>query len=371
MSPITIIMLSFSMLGAVDLIIGNKLGLGKEFERGIHLLGVMVMSMVGMIVFAPLIAHLLRPVIEWVCSVLPIEPSVIPSMILANDMGGAPLAMEFATNEEVGYFNGLIVSAMMGVTISFTLPFAMGVVHKEKHDSLLLGLLCGIVTTPIGALVSGLICALPIKDLLASVIPLLLFAGLIATALFLAPNACLKVFKVFGAIIKIIILVGLAVGIFEALTGWDIIPYTAPIQEGFDICTGAAMVLSGAFPLVYVLKKLLDKPMRKAGEKIGINATAAIGLLSILATSATAFGNRKDMDEKGAMLNSAFSVSAAYVLGSHLAFTMSFNSSYVLSMMIGKLVAGIASIFVAMLLYKMLHTNKETVTTSVEEPLEV
>lgn len=126
MSPITIIMLSFSMLGAVDLIIGNKLGLGKEFERGIHLLGILVMSMVGMIVFAPVIAHLLRPAIEWVCSVLPIEPSVIPSMILANDMGGAPLAMEFATNEKVGYFNGLIVSAMMGVTISLYLTLCHG-----------------------------------------------------------------------------------------------------------------------------------------------------------------------------------------------------------------------------------------------------
>ena len=55
MSALSIIMLSFAMLGAVDKIIGNKLGLGKEFERGFNLLGPMALSMIGMIVIAPAI----------------------------------------------------------------------------------------------------------------------------------------------------------------------------------------------------------------------------------------------------------------------------------------------------------------------------
>ena len=38
MSPITIVMLCFSVLGALDLLIGNKFGLGKQFESGIMLL---------------------------------------------------------------------------------------------------------------------------------------------------------------------------------------------------------------------------------------------------------------------------------------------------------------------------------------------
>ena len=138
------------------------------------------------------------------------------------------------------------------------------------------------------------------------------------------------------------------------MAGVDI-PYTAPISDGFNICASAAMVLSGAFPLVHILSKLLDKPMKKIGEKVGINTVSTVGLLSMLATSAAAFGNMKDMDEKGAMLNSAFSVSAAFVFGSHLAFTMSFNPDYVVSMIIGKLVAGITSLFVVILLYKMMN----------------
>ena len=84
MTPITIIMLTFSLLGIIDLIIGNKFGLGEQFERGIMLLGPMAMSMIGMLVLAPLIAHVLQPVVGWITTIIPMEPSVIPSMFLAT-----------------------------------------------------------------------------------------------------------------------------------------------------------------------------------------------------------------------------------------------------------------------------------------------
>ena len=358
MSPITIVMLCFSLLGAFDLIIGNKFGLGEQFERGIMLLGTMAMSMIGMIVLAPLMAHLLRPAVEWCSSIIPFEPSVIPSIFLANDMGGAPLAIGFATTEQVGYFNGLIVAATMGATISYTLPFSMRVVDKERHNSLMLGLLCGVVTVPIGCLVAGLVVSLPLKALLASVIPLFIFAGLLAVGLFLIPDTCLKGLKNFGEIIKIVILIGLAIGILEGLTGMDIVPYTAPIEDGIEICAMGAMVLSGAFPLIYVLSKLLDKPMKKIGQKMGINATAALGLLATLASCTPTIGTMKDMDDQGLVLNAAFSVSAAFVFGEHLAFTMSFNSDFVVGMIVGKLVSGIAALVVAMWLYNIMNKKK-------------
>ena len=358
MSPITIVMLGFSMLGAFDLIIGNKFGLGKQFECGIMLLGTMAMSMIGMIVLAPLIAHLLGPAVQWLASIIPFEPSVVPGMLLANDMGGAPLAMEFATNEQVGYFNGLIIASMMGATISYTLPFSMGVVNKDKHDSLMLGLLCGIITVPVGCLIAGIIVELPLQDLLASLIPLFLFSIVLAIGLFLAPDACLKGFKVFGVIVKGMILIGLAIGIFEALTGLDIVPYTAPIEDGVEICVYGAMVLSGAFPLMYVLSKLLDKPMKHFGQLMGMNGKSALGLLTMLVSCTPVFGNMEGMDDKGIVLNSAFAVSAAFVFGGHLAFTMSVQADFVVGMVVGKLLSGIAAIIVAMVLYKIINQKK-------------
>ena len=102
MNPISLVMVCFALLGAADLMIGNKFGLGNQFKRGIMLLGSMVMSMVGMLVLAPLIAHFLNPIVGPMANALHFEPSVIPAMLLANDMGGYTLAMEFATNPQVG-----------------------------------------------------------------------------------------------------------------------------------------------------------------------------------------------------------------------------------------------------------------------------
>ena len=58
------------------------------------------------------------------------------------------------------------------------------------------------------------------------------------------------------------------------------------------------------------------------------------------------------MNRKGVVLNSAFAVAASYSFGSHLAFTMTFDRSYVLPMIIGKIVSGICAVLLALLLYK-------------------
>ena len=136
MNVISIVMLVFSVLGALDYITGNHFGIGKEFERGVTLMGTMILSMVGMIVLAPLIAVVLEPVLKLIADNTPFDPSVIAGSLLANDMGGAPLSMEIAKTEISGYFNGLVVGSMMGATISFSLPLALGVTKPEQKNSI-------------------------------------------------------------------------------------------------------------------------------------------------------------------------------------------------------------------------------------------
>ena len=99
MDVITIVVIIFSVLGAFDYIIGGKFGLGKEFEKGFALLGVTALSMLGMLVITPWLASILEPVFSFVWTYLHIDPSVVPAMLFANDMGGASLAMEVAVNE--------------------------------------------------------------------------------------------------------------------------------------------------------------------------------------------------------------------------------------------------------------------------------
>ena len=349
---ISIIMAAFSVLGAVDLIIGNRIGIGKEFERGMKMFGELALSMLGMIVLAPLIAHLLNPALRGLANVLPIDPSIVFSSIFANDMGGGKLSLETALDPDLAYYNGLIVGSMMGATVSFTLPFALSAVKKEQHKHLLLGLMCGICTIPVGCLIAGLVANVPFITLLINLIPLILFSALLSFGLLKFPGASVKIFSVFGVFIKTLVTIGLAVGIVESLTGWDVLPYTAPLMEGAEIVFHVAVVETGAFPLVFLLSKVLKKPLKKIGEKTAINETSSLGLLSTLATSVTTFGMMGDMDEKGVVINSAFAVSAAFTFADHLAFTLSFHGAYLPAMIVGKLVSGVAALLVATFVYK-------------------
>ena len=83
MNPLSMIMLVFSLIAAVDRIFGNKLGLGREFERGFMMLGPMALSMIGMIVISPWIAGILSPVFDLVWNHLHIDPSIIPASLFA------------------------------------------------------------------------------------------------------------------------------------------------------------------------------------------------------------------------------------------------------------------------------------------------
>lgn len=361
MNIVSIIMVIFSLLAALDRIFGNRFGLGKEFEKGFMLLGTMTLSMAGMLIITPAIGELLKPLAVGFYELTGIDPSVIPASFLANDMGGEPLANQLAVNGAVGKFNAFVVSSMMGVIISFNIPFALGVVKKELHRELFLGILCGVATVPIGCFVSGLILAIPLPLLLFDLLPIIIFAAIVSVGLAFIPDICVKIFKALGIGIKVLITAGLALGILRYLTGLEPIKGLAPIEgEPIMVCLGASIVMSGAFPLIYIISKLLKKPFEKLGNALGINSTSAVGFMSSLATNATTFGMMNQMDKKGAMLNSAFAMAGAFTFAGHLAYTMARDTDYILPMIVGKLVAGVTSVIVAVFIYK--RTEKKGTT---------
>jgi len=144
-----------------------------------------------------------------------------------------------------------------------------------------------------------------------------------------------------------LITVGLAAAIVEELTGFVIIPGMAPISEGFQTVGAIAIVLAGAFPLVFVVTKVLKKPLMRLGKLLGINDTAAGGLVASLANSIATFGMVKDMDQRGKVVNIAFAVSAAFVFGDHLGFTAGFAPEMLPALIAGKLAGGISAVAVA------------------------
>lgn len=337
----------FAVLGAIDKILGNKFGLGKEFERGFMLLGPMALTMIGMLSLAPVIANLLTPFFNWTYDVFAIDPSVIPASLLANDMGAAPLCKEIAKNEALGGFNGLVVSTMMGVNISYSIPVSLGLVKKENHKDMFLGYLCGLVTVPIGCFASGLILKINVGTLLFNLLPLIIFAVLISLGLIFFKDLCIRIFEILGKVITIIITIGLAFAVFEVLTEKSYILNLAPYKEGGIICLNAAAVLAGAFPLMHVISFILKKPLSFIGRKTGLGDVAVLGFLSTLVSCLPTMGVMDKMSRKGVVMNSAFIVSAAFTFGSHIAFTMAFDVSYIFPMISGKIIAGLCAVIVA------------------------
>jgi len=339
-------------LGAIDRMIGNKFGLGKEFENGIMAIGPLALSMWGIICFAPVLADLLRPVIVPVFRLVGADPGMFPGCILACDMGGGALAVELANDKTIGYFGGTIVGSMLGATIVFTIPMALGVVSAEDRPYMAKGILAGIITIPVGAFVGGLLAGIDVMTVLINLIPIAIFALLIALGLWKAEKIMIKGFSVFGHIVLIIITAGLASAIIESLTGIVIIPGLAPLSDGYTTVGSIAIVLAGAFPLIYVLTKLLKKPLLKMGKLLGMNEVAAAGMVASLANSIPVFAMVKDMDPRGKVINMAFAVSAAFVFGDHLGFTAGFAPELLTAVIAAKLTAGVSAVAVAMLLTK-------------------
>ena len=346
------VMAGFALLGAVDRIIGNRWGFGKEFEEGVLAMGSLALAMVGIVSLAPVLADLLKPVVVPVFGFLGADPAMFAGTILACDMGGGALALEMTENHDAAMLGGVLNGSMLGATLVFTIPVAMGILQEEDRPAMAKGILCGIVTIPLGVLAGGLAAGFSIGMVLRNLIPIVAIAVLIAIGLWRAEGAMVKGFALFGKIVVILVTIGLAAAIVEALTGFVIIPGMAPISEGFEIVGTIAILLAGAFPLVFVLTKALRKPLMAAGRLLGINDAAAAGLVASLANSIATFGLVKDMNERGKVVNIAFAVSAAFVFGDHLGFTAGFAPEMIGPMIIGKLVGGISAVIVALWLTK-------------------
>lgn len=342
------IMAVFALLGAADRILGNKFGLGQEFENGILAMGSLAVAMIGVITLAPVLANLLKPVVVPVFGALGADPAMFAGTILACDMGGGSLAMELTDDPRAALLGGVLNGSMLGATIVFTIPVAMGILSEEDRPAMAKGILCGIVTIPVGVLVGGLVAGFPVSMVLRNLIPIVLIAVLIAFGLWKAEKAMIKGFGLFGKFIIALITVGLAAAILKELTGFEIIPGMAPIEEGFATVGAIAIVLAGAFPLVFLLTKLLKKPLLALGRLLGINDTAAAGLIASLANSIATFGMVKDMDNRGKVVNIAFAVSAAFVFGDHLGFTAGFAPEMLTAVIAGKLAGGITAVAVAL-----------------------
>jgi ethanolamine transporter len=356
---------------------GNKHGYGEKFEEGFNAIGPLALSMAGVVAAAPVLAEILGPIITPIYTAIGADPSMFATTLLACDMGGYPLAMQLASNESIGSFAGLILGTMMGPTIVFTIPVALGIISKDDRDYLGAGVLAGMITIPLGCIVGGLAMnaltdyRLTFGQIIINLVPVIVIAALIVLGLWFAPAKMISGFNVFGTGVTIVITAFTAIAVFEQITGImfplfdvmataDEVTGLTPLDSGLLTCGQIGIVLIGAFPMVEWITRTFGGALSKVGGLLGINDKASAGMVANLANNIAMFNIMGDMDPKGKLLNVAFAVSAAFVFGDHLGFTAGVDQSMVTPVIIGKLVAGITAVIVANLLSPKLLDKIQT-----------
>ena len=366
-SVIMLIMMIFMLVGAIDKIRGNKLGYGEKFEDGFNAMGGLAMSMAGVVAAAPVLSMLLGPILQPIYGIFGASPAMFATTLLACDMGGYPLAMQLAgDNVAIGNFAGLILGTMMGPTIVFTIPVALGIIKKEDRGYLGAGVLAGMITIPIGCIVGGLVMnmtpyKMDIGRILINLVPVIVIAALIVIGLWFAPGPMINGFNKFGTGVTVVITVLTAIAVFQQITGImfpvfdtmsvkDATTGLSNLDTGLLVCGQIGIVLIGAFPMVEWITRTFGGALSKIGGALGMNDKGSAGLVATLANNIAMFNIMGEMNSKGKVLNVAFAVSAAFVFGDHLGFTAGNNPDMIFPVIVGKLVAGVTAIIVANLL---------------------
>jgi ethanolamine transporter len=273
-----------------------------------------------------------------------------------------------------------VVGYMAGATIVFSIPVGLAMLDRRDHKYMALGVMSGILTVPLGVLITTSILSITdtrVRDkvsttassdhaltdltfgiILANLVPLAIIMVAIALGLYFYANAMIKGFMWFGKAMDTGIKLVLAFSIVEYFTGffsmvfggWGFDPIIADAEDQFralEIAGYIGITLAGAFPMVYVIRTYLAKPLGVVGRRFGISAEGSAGILAAAANILALYHLIRGIPPKDKVLCIAFAVCSAFLLGDHLAFTANFQPNMILPLMLGKLGAGLIAIALA------------------------
>lgn len=346
-SQILMYLMAFgALLGGIDRILGNRLGYGKCFEEAFLLLGSIGLSMAGIICLAPVLSSLLGYVVVPLFAALGLDPGMAGS-ILAIDMGGYQLAMELSADPEIGKFSGILVSAIFGCTVVFTIPVGLSIMEEEDRPYFTKGILLGLTSMPGAIFIGGLIFGLPLGKILRNSLPVLLVSLLLFIGIARKPKAVTRGFQYFARIIQAIATLGLTLGAVQYMTGLVILPGLAPLAEAMEVACSISIVMLGSMPLAELVKRLLKVPFAWIGTRTGLNSASTTGILIGMVSVVPALAMVPQMDKRGKVVNGAFVVCGASTFAAHLAFTVSTQPELVPALLAAKLLGGLLGAVIA------------------------
>jgi ethanolamine transporter len=377
------VIMACMVLGAAASILRPESELGKQFTEGLFSIGPIFLSVAGIFASVPYISHFINYVFGPLYTLVGADSAMAATTIIAVDMGGYQLAEALAQTKE-NWIMAMLTGFMAGATIVFTVPIGLYMIPKEKENAFALGIMCGILTVPIGVFVSSAIIALSnpyVRDSISTggelnyqlmmdyvtifknLVPLVIICVLIALGLMFIRKIMIVAFKIFGKFIEVGAKVVLVLSILEYFTGllsrifggWGFAPIIAEptnMERALEISGYIGMMLAGAFPMVYLIKTYLEKPLRKIGHVFNLSPEATAGILAASANVLALFPLAKDMKSRDFTKATAFAVCGAFLFGDHLSFMANFQPTLIVPLMAGKFLAACVGVWFASLLVK-------------------
>lgn len=339
---IMLVMAVGAVVGGIDRIRGNRHGYGEKFEEGFLFLGPTALSMAGMICLAPVLADVLGKVVVPLYRAIGVDPAMFGSL-LAIDMGGYQLAKALAADARMGSYAGLVVSAIFGCTLVFTIPVGMGMMKKEERGFFARGIMLGLAAMPVGLTVGGVLSGLSLPACIWQNLPVFVLALLLLLGLKCIPEKMIKGFCLLADGIKAVITIGLVLAAVESMCGFQLIKGMAPIEEAMEVVASIGIVMLGSLPAAEFLRRILTKPFARLGEGLGMGPESMMGMLIGLVSVIPALSLYKNMDKKGKVVCSAFLVSGASLLAAHMGFVISTEPDMLGALLGGKLSGALAA----------------------------
>lgn len=367
-----------AVLGAFAAIRDSEKGLGREFMEGIHATGHIFVPAAGIMASIPYLTVLIESVFGPFFDALNADPALAATMIIASDMGGYHLAAALTESKEA-LIMALITGFMGGATIVFSIPMGLAMLDKRDHKYMALGIMSGILSIPVGVLIASVVLmlsnpavrevvatngeatyqlAMSLGGIFANLLPIIVFVVALAAGLRFLPDLMIKGFIAFGrgldAMIKLVLVFSIVeyfTGFFTVIFGgWGFHPIIADAEDqtrALETAGYIGIMLAGAFPMVYLLRKYLGRPLEALGGKVGLSAVGSAGMLATIANILAMFRLVRFMPPKDKVINIAFGVCAAFLLGDHLSFTANFQPTIILPVLIGKILAGFTAVGLA------------------------
>ncbi len=348
MNVFVILMLVFAALGLLDEILGGRLGFMPDFEKGLSTMGGLAMSTVGFYAIGISYVQSHAEAFAAAAEHMPFDPSLILGCLLAPDMGAMGIAQKLAASASIAIFTGSMVSGGLGATVGYQLPVFLAAVKKEEIPELMRGFIFGLIMLPFGLAAGGLMLGLTASELSVNMIPVLALCAVLIAAFLLIPAQTTRFLIILGNGIRILSFLFFGIAIFSVFVPRYAVVDSALVTEMLDMVLRMVIVACGGLVMSHIALDKLRRPIEAIGRFLGVNNESVVGLFLSCTQSLAMLPLFTKMDRRGRILNAAFSVAGAYVVGGQMAFVASLIPPKALTAyMANKMISGILAVALA------------------------